>query len=145
MQTRSFSLRTGVLLLTNAGGCLGLMYAGSLLVAPWQAQAAEYGALPDAPRAAPVVTDATYYLSIVVNGQSDNQVVPVVYRNNAYWVEAGVLAKNHVRLNGQQQGLVNIASLPQVKAQYVAATQQYILQLRDVWQSREIDSIDNRV
>src|SRR5471030_1805457 len=143
MQTRSFSLRTGVLLLTNAGGCLGLMYAGSLLVAPWQAQAAEYGALPDAPRAAPVVTDATYYLSIVVNGQSDNQVVPVVYRNNAYWVEAGVLAKNHVRLNGQQQGLVNIASLPQVKAQYVAATQQLILQVPDDWLPKQNVSGDN--
>src|SRR5471032_1557208 len=143
MQTRSFSLRTGVLLLTNAGGCLGLMYAGSLLVAPWQAQAAEYGALPDAPRAAPVVTDSIYYLSIVVNGQSDNQVVPVVYRNNAYWVEAGVLAKNHVRLNGQQQGLVNIASLPQVKAQYVAATQQLILQVPDDWLPKQNVSGDN--
>src|SRR5471032_179859 len=143
MQTRSFSLRTGVLLLTNAGGCLGLMYAGGLLVAPWQAQAAEYGALPDAPRAAPVVTDATYYLSIVVNGQSDNQVVPVVYRNNAYWVEAGVLAKNHVRLNGQQQGLVNIASLPKVKAQYVAATQQLILQVPDDWLPKQNVSGDN--
>src|SRR5471032_1991996 len=104
MQTRSFSLRTGVLLLTNAGGCLGLMYAGSLLVAPWQAQAAEYGALPDAPRAAPVVTDATYYLSIVVNGQSDNQVVPVVYRNNAYWVEAGCWRKTMCVSTGSSRG-----------------------------------------
>src|SRR5476649_771973 len=145
MQTRSFSLRTGVLLLTNAGGCLGLMYAGSLLVAPWQAQAAEYGALPDAPRAAPVVTDATYYLPIVVNGQSDNQVVPVVYRNNAYWVEAGVLAKNHVHLNGQQQGLVNIATLPQVKANYVAATQQLILQVPDDWLPKQDVSGDNLI
>ncbi len=145
MQIRRYIPGRRVLLRTRARGYQGLIYAGSisLLAVPWLTQGAEYGALPDAPRAAPVVTEATYYLSMVVNGQSDNQVVPVVYRNNAYWVEAGVLAKNHVHLNGQQQGLVNIATLPQVKANYVAATQQLILQVPDDWLPKQNVSSDN--
>lgn len=145
MQTRRCTPRRRALIRTRARGYQGLIYAGtlSLLAVPWLTQGAEYGALPDAPRAAPVVTDATYYLSIMVNGQSDNQVVPVVYRNNAYWVEAGVLAKNHVHLNGQLQGLVNIANLPQVKANYVAATQQLILQVPDDWLPKQDVSGNN--
>src|SRR5471030_3186928 len=145
MQTRRCTPRRRAFLRTRARGYQGLIYAGSLslLAVPWLTQGAEYGALPEAPRAAPVMTDATFYLSIVVNGQSDNQVVPVVYRNNAYWVEAGVLAKNHVHLNGQQQGLVNIATLPQVKANYVAATQQLILQVPDDWLPKQNVSSDN--
>lgn len=108
-------------------GSLCLLYLSLFSV-----QAQEYSSLPDAPRAAPVVTDAMFYLSIVVNGQTDNQVVPVTYRNNAYFVEAGVLAKNHIRINGQQ-GLINVGELPDVKARYDSATQQLVLQVPDAW------------
>src|SRR5476651_1370941 len=89
---------------------LCLIYAGStgMSAFPLLALADEYGALPDAPRAAPVVMDATYYLTLVVNGQTDNQVVPVIWRSGAYFVESGVLAKNHVHTNGQQQMIIQV-------------------------------------
>ncbi|MFO6299456.1 fimbria/pilus outer membrane usher protein [Rahnella selenatireducens] len=126
---------------------LGLICAGSttLSVVPLFAQADEYGALPDAPRVAPVVMDATYYLTLVVNGQTDNQVVPVVYRNNAYFVESGVLAKNHVHTHGQQDGLVNISALPGVKATYNAAVQQMVIQVPDDWLPKQDVSSDNLI
>ncbi|MGV8924266.1 MAG: fimbria/pilus outer membrane usher protein [Ewingella sp.] len=145
MPTRRFTPGRRFLLRAHVQGYRSLIYAGSLslLVASWLVQAAEYSDLPDAPRAAPVVTDATYYLSIVVNGQSDNQVVAVVYRNNAYWVEAGVLAKNHVHLNGQQHGLVNITHLPQVTANYVPETQQLVFQVPDDWLPKQNINSDN--
>ncbi|MBU9819554.1 fimbrial biogenesis outer membrane usher protein [Rahnella sp. BCC 1045] len=112
-----------------------LYFRGSLCLlclTTFAVQAQEYSSLPDAPRAAPVVTDAMFYLSVVVNGQTDNQVVPVTYRNNAYFVEAGVLAKNHVHINGQT-GLINVGELPDVKARYDSGTQQLILQVPDAW------------
>lgn len=112
---------------------------------PLLALADEYGALPDAPRAAPVVMDATYYLTLVVNGQTDNQVVPVIWRSGAYFVESGVLAKNHVHTNGQQQGLVNVSALPGVKASYNAALQQMIIQVPDDWLPKQDVSGDNLI
>ena len=112
-----------------------LYFRGSLCLiclSTFSAQAQEYSSLPDAPRAAPVVTDAMFYLSVVVNGQTDNQVVPVTYRNNAYFVEAGVLAKNYIHINGRQ-GLINVGELPDVKAKYDSATQQLVLTVPDAW------------
>src|SRR5471030_2749310 len=126
---------------------LCLIYAGStgMSAFPLLALADEYGALPDAPRAAPVVMDATYYLTLVVNGQTDNQVVPVIWRSGAYFVESGVLAKNHVHTNGQQQGLVNVSALPGVKASYNAALQQMIIQVPDDWLPKQDVSGDNLI
>ncbi|MGQ6549187.1 fimbria/pilus outer membrane usher protein [Serratia sp. IR-2025] len=95
-------------------------------------QAQEYSSLPDAPGAAPVITNAMFYLTLVVNGQSDGQVVPVTYRDNAYYVEAGVLAKNHVQTKGQQ-GLIKVEELPGVKVKYDSAAQQLIFQVPDAW------------
>ena len=114
-------------------------------VFPLLVQAEEYGALPDAPRAAPVVMDATYYLTLVVNGQTDNQVVPVIWRSGAYFVESGVLVKNHVHTDGQQQGLVNVSALPGVKATYNAALQQMIIQVPDDWLPKQDVSGDNLI
>jgi len=126
---------------------LYLIYAGTLGLAglPVTVLADEYGALPDAPRAAPVIQDATYYLSLVVNGQTDNQIVPVLYRNNAYFIESGVLAKNHVRTNGQDQGLVNVTTLPGVKATYNAGMQQMVIQVPDDWLPRQNVNSDNLI
>jgi len=115
----------------------------SLLALPLSTRAAEYDSLPAAPRAAPVQAEATYYLAIVVNGQTDNQVVPVTYRNNAWFVEAGVLTKNHVHLNGPQHGLVDVGALPDVKSEYNAANQQLVLQVPDAWLPQQNVSSDN--
>jgi len=134
-----FDCRRSFRLCLICAGSTGMSLFSPLLLAD------EYGALPDAPRAAPVVRDATYYLTLVVNGQTDNQVVPVVWRDNAYFIESGVLAKNHVRTNGQQQGLVNVSSLPGVKATYNAAIQQMIIQVPDDWLPKQDVSSDNLI
>lgn len=143
METRGFALRTGLLAYQIACHTarrtvrhgITLMYASgmSLLLLPQCGQAAEYDSLPAAPRALPTQAEATYYLAIMVNGQTDNQVVPVIFRDNAWFVESGVLAKNHVHLNGQQQGLVNVSALPEVKTEYNSASQQLVLKVPDAW------------
>lgn len=133
METRCFALRTGLLFRRTSRYGLHLMYASGLCLFMLPLQAAEYDSLPSAPRAAPTQAEATYYLSIVVNGQSDNQVVPVVYRDNAWFVESGVLTKNHVHLNGPQHGQVNVNALPEVKTTYNAGSQQLELQVPDAW------------
>lgn len=114
-------------------GCLCLIYASSLVLISHCARAEEYSTLPAAPRALPTVSNATFYLTIVVNGQTDNQVVPVLYRNNSYFVESGVLSKNHVRTNGQQQGLVDVGALPDVTVTYQSAAQQLQITVPSDW------------
>lgn len=114
-----------------------LFYVSGLSLLSVGAHGQEYSSLPAPPRAAPVVSSATYYLTLVVNGQTDNQVVPVVYRNGRYLVESGILAKYHVRLNGQQQGLVDVGALPDVKATYKASAQQLLITLPDDWLPRQ--------
>ncbi len=116
-----------------SSGSLSLLCASSLSLHTFSAQAQEYSSLPEPPRAAPVISDATYYLMLVVNGQNNNQVVQVLFRNNAYFVEAGILAKNHVRLDGQRDGLVNVNTLPKVTVKYDSAAQQLLLQVPDDW------------
>src|SRR5471030_1066 len=145
MEHRRFALRTGLIMRRTARHGLYVTYACgvSLLALPLSTRAAEYDSLPAAPRAAPVQAEATYYLAIVVNGQTDNQVVPVTYRNNAWFVEAGVLTKNHVHLNGPQQGLVEVGALPDVKSEYNAANQQLVLQVPDAWLPQQNVSSDN--
>lgn len=128
METRGFALRTGLLAYqmacrTARHGMTLIFASGMSLLLPMAGQGAEYDALPAAPRALPTQVEATYYLAIMVNGQTDNQVVPVIFRDNAWFVESGVLAKNHVHLNGQQQGLVNVSALPEVKTEYNSASQ----------------------
>lgn len=127
MQKRRQTLKT------RLKGRRSLFYVSGLSLLTFGAQGQEYSSLPEPPRAAPVVSSATYYLSLVVNGQTDNQVVPVVYRNGSYLVESGILSKYHVHLNGQQQGLVDVGALPNVKASYKASAQQLIITMPDDW------------
>lgn len=92
-----------------------------------------YTSLPMAPSAMPAQDQITYYLTLVVNGQPDKEVVPVFFRDRQYFVEAGVLARNHVRIGHIRSGLVSVDNLPQVKMQYDSARQQLQLTVPDDW------------
>jgi outer membrane usher protein len=89
-----------------------------------QAQAID--TLPPAPTAMPAPKQTTYYLTLIVNGQADKEIVPVLYRDHDYFVEAGVLARNHVRTE-RKNGLINVSTLADVNVAYKA--QQQVLQL----------------
>ncbi|BEN39589.1 fimbrial biogenesis outer membrane usher protein [Serratia nevei] len=95
--------------------------------------AQEYTDLPAAPRMQPAVNEATYYLRIVVNGQSDQQAVPVIFRQGHYAVEAGTLARNHIKINEKQTGLIDVDRIPGVKTEYDSANQQLKLTVPDSW------------
>lgn len=100
-----------------------------------------YSALPEAPSRMPVQNQITYYLTIVVNGRYSEEVVPVLYRNKHYFVEADVLIRNHVRVEGVTSGLVNVSTLPDVTTVYASKQQQLQLTVPSDWLPlQEIDS-----
>ncbi|MBK0035067.1 fimbrial biogenesis outer membrane usher protein [Erwinia sp. S43] len=94
--------------------------------------AAEYDAIPAAPRAMSNTDSYTLYLTLVVNGQPDDQIVPVQARGEHYLVEAGALTRNHVRIGGQT-GLIDVTQLPEVKTSYNSTQQQLVLTVPDNW------------
>ncbi|KAA8997041.1 fimbrial biogenesis outer membrane usher protein [Affinibrenneria salicis] len=110
-----------------------LLAAAALLCASSPARAAEYRDLPPPPQVKPNISEAIYYLTIVVNGRNDSGVVPVAWRDGNYYVEAAVLRRNHVRLNATQNGAVNVNRLEQVKTEYNASQQQLALTVPTSW------------
>ena len=95
--------------------------------------AEEYGALPAAPRAIAAVPETTLYLRLVVNGQEDNDIVPVISRQQHFAVPADVLIRNHVRIGEQTRGLINVDTLANVQMEYDAANQLLRLTVPEEW------------
>ncbi|RKO79463.1 fimbrial assembly protein [Pectobacterium parmentieri] len=110
-----------------------LMYAPFALFYSAMVLAEEYTDLPAPPRAMPSLSESVYYLTLSVNGQSDNTVVPVTYRAGNYYVDAAILRQNHVRLPQQSTGLVNVSTLPDVTADYDQAIQQLQITVPTLW------------
>lgn len=108
-------------------------HAFTLALLSANTHAQSYTALPTAPSAMPAQEQITYYLTLVVNGRPDREVVPVIFRNSQYFVEAGVLARNHVQIGDARSGLVNLASLSEVRMRYDSARQQLQLTVPDQW------------
>ncbi len=76
----------------------------------------------------------TWYLTVSVNGRRSDEVVPVNQRQGHFWVEAGVLSRNHVRLpQGQTSGLVDVNTLPGVTPHYDQTTQTLAITVPDDW------------
>ncbi|WP_338659613.1 fimbria/pilus outer membrane usher protein [Pectobacterium araliae] len=110
-----------------------IMYAPFVLFYSATILAEEYTDLPAPPSAMPTLSESVYYLTLSVNGQSDNTVVPVTYRAGSYYVEAATLRSNHIRLPEQSTGLVNVNALPEVTADYDQAIQQLTLTVPTLW------------
>lgn len=117
--------------------CQWLLNAITLTLLPTAACGQEYDTLPTPPRAAAIPQQATYYLTLVINGRGDDRVVPVLYREGHYTVEAGALTRNHVRLGAQKSGLVVLDTLPQVRTHYDSANQQLHLTVPADWLPRQ--------
>lgn len=114
-------------------GCFLSLNVIFLALQPSWGFAQEYAALSAIPRAQDITSETTLYLRLVVNGQEDSEIVPVTVRKDRYRVEAGVLARNHVKTGQQQSGLVEVDSLPEVSVDYEAASQQLRLTVPDSW------------
>lgn len=110
-----------------------LMYAPFALFYSATILAEDYTDLPAPPSAMPSLSESVYYLTLSVNGQSDNTVVPVTYRAGSYYVNAATLRSNHIRLPEQSTGLVNVSALPEVTADYDQAIQQLKLTVPTLW------------
>ncbi|WP_409158990.1 fimbria/pilus outer membrane usher protein [Pectobacterium sp. B2J-2] len=95
--------------------------------------AEEYTDLPAPPSAMPSLSESVYYLTLSVNGQSNNTVIPVTYRDGSYYVDAATLRQNHVRLSEQSVGQVNISTLSDVTVDYDQAIQQLKLTVPMHW------------
>ncbi|PWC10167.1 fimbrial assembly protein [Brenneria roseae subsp. americana] len=95
--------------------------------------AEEFTDLPAPPRGKPAINEAIYYLTITVNGQSDNNVVPVTYRSGSYYVDAVVLRQNRVKVPAQPSGLINVNALPEVTVEYDPSQQQLKLNVPPDW------------
>lgn len=110
--------------------------------------AQEYDSLPSAPREKISITSTTYYLTLSVNGRVDNQVIPVLYHNGHYMVEAGALTRNYIRLGKQRTGLIDLNTLPAVKTEYDSIHQQLNISVPSDWLSVQYitdDSIFNHI
>lgn len=108
-------------------------YVSLLLLVACHANGLEYDDLPDAPSGTATVSSFTYYLTLSVNGRVDTQVIPVLYRNGHYVVEAGALTRNNIRLGTQKSGLIDVSELPHVKTEYDGIHQQLKLTVPHDW------------
>lgn len=125
INVRKYAIAASHALLASAV-CLLFFYSAS----PY---AEEYADLPPPPRVRPSIDEAVYYLTLVVNDQSNNIVVPVNYRNGNYYVDASVLEENKIRLPKKTWGQVNVNQLPGVKAEYDPSQQRLKLTVPPSW------------
>lgn len=100
--------------------------------------AEEFTDLPAPPRSKPTINDAIYYLTISVNGQSNQDAVPVNYRNGHYYVDASELKRNHIKLPDDGRAdrrttQINVNDLPDVTAEYDPGSQQLKLSVPTDW------------
>ncbi|WP_235319651.1 fimbria/pilus outer membrane usher protein [Pectobacterium fontis] len=95
--------------------------------------AESYTDLPPPPSTMPALSESVYYLTLSVNGQSNNQVEPITYRAGSYYVDATTLRSNHIRLPEQSAGLINVSELPDVTTDYDQAIQQLKLTVPVFW------------
>ncbi len=95
--------------------------------------AEEFGSLPPPPTAPPAQQQALYYLTLAVNGYSDNLVVPVSVNGNRYAADASELARRHIKLPASTTGQIEINTLPDVTVFYDSQVQQLQLTIPTEW------------
>ena len=110
------------------------LLAGSVILSASASLAAqEFGDLPPPPTAPPAQEQALYYLTLAVNGLSDNLVVPVTVIGNRYAVDATELTRRHIKLPANASGQIDINTLPDVTVFYDNRVQQLQLTIPTAW------------
>lgn len=112
---------------------LRLGYAIALACLPTAVSGQEYDSLPAAPSALPVASDHVLYLTLTVNGRPDDQITSVLVKGDHYWIDGAALMRNHLKLEGQEAGAVNVSALANVKVQYDEPGQRLLLQVPGAW------------
>ncbi|CCG87960.1 fimbria/pilus outer membrane usher protein [Erwinia piriflorinigrans] len=95
--------------------------------------AADYGQLPAAPHAAnSMSTSYILYLTLVVNGRSDDRLTQVEVHGSQYLVPADALQRMYVRANSAS-GKVDVITLPQVTTHYDSGQQRLVMTVPENW------------
>ncbi|QZN94481.1 fimbria/pilus outer membrane usher protein [Symbiopectobacterium purcellii] len=113
--------------------CVSLLAGGAILCASRTFAAQAFGDLPPPPTALPVQEQALYYLTLAVNGYSDNRVIPVSVNGDRYAIDASELTRRHIRLPENAAGSVDINGLPDVTVFYDMQKQQLQLTIPTDW------------
>lgn len=111
-----------------------LRYLSSvLMIFSGYVEADVYIGLPP-PTASPVVQpDYSLWLTLNVDGSTNDKAVPVQVRHGRYMLDASVLRRNFIRLPASASGLQDVSSLPHVVAKYDSAAQILYLTIPENW------------
>lgn len=112
---------------------LSLMLLGHpVLAQSAPAQQTEDG-LPPPPEAQAINQQVTFHLSLVLNYYDTQQVVPVVRRQNDFYVSHADLLNAGLAAEHLPQGEVNVSTLPGVRAEYDSERQRLLLTVPKDW------------
>lgn len=103
-----------------------------IILYSFKTNAAEYTELPVAPQTYSQENTIIYFLTLVVNGQEDQQVSRVKQENGHYFISANDLNRNHIKSN-ISNNMINVSKLDQVKIYYNAQQQKLELTVPDDW------------
>ncbi|WP_415877719.1 fimbria/pilus outer membrane usher protein [Enterobacter sp. PGRG2] len=90
-------------------------------------------ALPPPPDARALNDEATFHLALVVNYRDTNQVVPVIRRQNAFFIDSENLKRAGLPADKLPPGDVNLSTLPEVRADYDSSGQRLLLFVPREW------------
>lgn len=90
-------------------------------------------ALPPPPDAQALNDEATFHLALVVNYRDTQQVVPVIRRQNAFFVDSENLRRAGLPADRLPKGEVNVSTLPEVRVEYDSSGQRLMLFVPREW------------
>lgn len=90
-------------------------------------------ALPPPPDAQALNDEATFHLALVVNYRDTQQVVPVIRRQNAFFVDSENLRRAGLPADRLPKGEVNVSTLPEVRVEYDSSGQRLMMFVPREW------------
>ncbi|MGB9097751.1 fimbria/pilus outer membrane usher protein, partial [Erwinia sp.] len=101
---------------------------------PLTGSAETFSSLPPPPQQnTPGKQNNQYMLGLVVNDQDSGQVVPVEFKDNHYLLRAGDLQRAGLPTSKINASIVDVSTLPEVKAEYDRARQRILLTVPPAW------------
>lgn len=101
---------------------------------PVTGSAETFSSLPPPPQqTAPGQQNNQYMLGLVVNDQDSGQVVPVEFKDDHYLLRAGDLQRAGIPTSKINASIVDVSTLPEVKAEYDRPRQRILLTVPPAW------------